>query len=107
LPWQGYNNHYNGILHTPENWEAASKHVSHWDRLKLNDKIFHSRNIGLILGSDNQTFSDLAICWTPEGKEIGGSRTGILVCKDRGIPLFNLGQKTSLTKLRKYCKNLP
>jgi hypothetical protein len=106
LPWQGYNNHYNGILHTPENWEAASKYVGHWDQLKLNHRIFHARNVALILGSDNETPSTVAVCWTPEGKEVGGSCTGILVCKDKGIPLFNLGSKTGLTKLRKYCKKL-
>jgi hypothetical protein len=104
LPWQGYNNHYNGILHTPENWKLASEYVGHWDTLKLNHKIFHARNIAMFMGPDNKSPSDLAVCWTPEGEKVGGSATGIAVCEKNNIKLFNLGDKKSLTKLRKYCK---
>jgi len=104
LPWQGYNNHYNGILHTEENWKIASQYVKHWDNLKLNHKIFHARNVGILLGSDNQTLSHLAVCWTPEGEVVGGSATGIEISKKEKIVLFNIGSKTGLTKLRKWCK---
>lgn len=104
LPWQGYEGHYNGILHSPENWKLASEYVGHWDNLKLNHKIFHARNIGILLGSDNKSPSDLAVCWTPEGEKVGGSATGVVVCEKEGILLFNIGSKTGLTKLRKWCK---
>jgi len=107
LPWQGYENHYGGILHSEENWKTASEIVGHWDNLKLNHRIFHARNVGILLGSDNQTPSNLAVCWTPNGETVGGSSTGILLAKKEGIPIFNLGLKTGLTKLRKYCKKLP
>lgn len=105
LPWQGFNEH-RGILWSQENWNLAAEYVGYWDELKLNHKIFHSRNISIILGLDNVSPSDLTVCWTPEGKEVGGSATGIIVSKDKGIPLFNLGTKTGLAKLRKFCKKL-
>jgi hypothetical protein len=107
LPWQGFNDHYNKILWSQENWDLAATYHPKWDELKLNNKIFHARNIGIILGLDNRSPSNLTVCWTPEGKEVGGSATGIKCSVDNKIPVFNLGLKTGLTKLRKYCKKLP
>jgi hypothetical protein len=104
LPWQGYNEHYNGILWSQENWNEASKHHPVWDELSLNSKIFHSRNIAIALGVTNQVFTDVVICWTLEGEEKGGSAMVIKLAKLHKIPLFNLGNKMGLTKLRKWCK---
>lgn len=99
LPWQG-------ILWSQANWDEAAKFHPVWNDLKLNHKIFHARNISIILGLDNQTLADLVVCWTPEGKAVGGSATGIVCAEKNKIKVFNLGSKTGLTRLRKYCKNI-
>lgn len=106
LPWKGFNGVYDGILWSQANWDAAHNYHPVWDSLSANVKCLHARNVSLCLGLDNQTPSELAVCWTPNGEEIGGSATAIRICKDRKIKLFNLGAKTGLTKLRKFCKKL-
>jgi hypothetical protein len=105
LPWQGYNNH-KGILWSQANWDFAAERHPHWQTMNLNSKIFHSRNVSLILGLNNDEPSDLAICWTPGGEEVGGSATGILIAREYKIKIFNLGEKTAINKLRKYVKSM-
>lgn len=107
LPWKGYNDLYSSHIEwSQENWNLAAKYHPHWDTMSLNSKIFHARNVGIILGRDCQTPSDLAVCWTLNGEEVGGSAMGIRVSNEFNVPLFNLGAKTGLTKLRKFCKKL-
>jgi hypothetical protein len=106
LPWQGFNGHYGGILHSQTNWKTASEHVKHWDTLKLNHKIFHARNAAIITGSDGVNDCNLTVCWTENGETVGSSATSILISLARKIPVFNLSSKTGLTKLRKFCKKL-
>jgi len=105
LPWQGHENH-KGILWSKENWDEASKHHPHWETMSLNSKIFHSRNVSIALGLDNKSLPDLMVSWTENGEEIGGSMMCLKLARLNKILSFNLGSKTGLTKLRKYCKKL-
>lgn len=106
LPWQGYEDHYGGILWSQENWNEAAKLHLHWDTMKLNSKIFHSRNVAIALGVDNEQPADVVVCWTLNGEAVGGSAMVISVAKQRKIKLFNLGESKGLDKLRKFCKKL-
>lgn len=105
LPWQGYNDH-RGLLWTQENWNEAAKHHPKWDTLKGTVKQLHARNMSIILGLDNKTLSDLIVAYTRNGEEVGGTATGLRCGKAHDIPIYNLGAKTGLTKLRKFCKKL-
>ena len=105
LPWQGYND-LRGLLWTQENWDEAAKHHPKWNSLKGTVKQLHARNMSIILGLDNKSPSDLIVAYTRNGEEVGGTATGIRCGKAHGILIFNLGDKTDLTKLRKWCKKL-
>ena len=50
-----------------------------------------SRNSYQILGKDLITPSQFLLCWTPEGKEVGGTAQAMRIAKDYGIPVFNFG----------------
>jgi hypothetical protein len=50
----------------------------------------HGRNIQLVLGEKLDSPSEFVVAWTYDGKEKGGSRTGLVLAKQRGIPTFNL-----------------
>ena len=105
LPWQGFNDK-RGILWSQENWDAAKDYVPHWDELKLNHKIFHARNVSILMGLDGKTKSDILVGWTENGEEIGGSATALRCARLNKIPVYNLGSKTGLTKIRKFCKTI-
>lgn len=49
------------------------------------------RNYFQVAGIDNEGWSDFIICWTPEGKDIGGTSQAIRIAKSKSIPVYNLG----------------
>lgn len=64
-----------------------------------------ARNSYQVLGTDlvlkNNTLefsspSDLIICWTKDGKEIGGTSQAMRIAKYAGIPIINLGNSKTL-----------
>ncbi len=68
---------------------AASIHPA-WHNCSDYAKGCHGRNIYQVLGRDLKTQVSFVICWTPEGKEIGGTRTAIVLAKRNKIPVYNL-----------------
>jgi hypothetical protein len=107
LPWKGFNDNKSQLQWSQQNWNEASKHHDNWVNLKMAVKQLHSRNMAIILGLDNKTPSDLIVAYTVDGEEVGGTSTGLKCGRAHDIDIFNLGSKTGLTKLRKFCKKLP
>ena len=62
-----------------------------WDRCNEWAKGMHSRNCHQILGYDLQSPVDAVICWTPDGRVVGGTATAIRIAMKYDIPVFNLG----------------
>jgi len=42
------------------------------------------------------------ICWTPEGKEVGGTGQGIRIANMLGITIYNLGNAETLTAFKQH-----
>lgn len=92
LPWKNFNNNNSKLYNIPnEAFIIAKKIHPNWNNLKDSVKKLHARNICQILGYDLKSPSKFVICWTPEGKAIGGTATAINTAKIYGIPVFNLG----------------
>ena len=65
----------------------------------------HSRNCHQILGYDLQSPVDAVICWTSDGKIVGGTATALKLSMKAGIPIFNLGrpdQDKVLKEIRQF-----
>ena len=62
-----------------------------WDRCNEWARGMHSRNCHQILGYDLQSPVDAVICWTPDGKIVGGTATALKLSMKYDIPVFNLG----------------
>jgi hypothetical protein len=106
LPWKGFNGSESSLQWSQLNWLEAEKHHPNWAGLKMSVKQLHSRNMAIILGLDNKTPSDLIIAYTRNGEEVGGTATGLRCGRAHEIKMFNLGQKTGLSNLRKFCKKI-
>ncbi len=106
LPWKDFNDNKSPLLFTPEAFRLAATIHPVWDNLKPGAKYLHSRNCHQVLGQDLKTPSLFLVCWTENGEKKGGTATAITLAENNDIPVFNLGSKTGLTKLRKYCKKL-
>ncbi len=50
----------------------------------------HARNSAIMLGKDLDHPVDFVICWTPGGKEIGGTSQALRIAKSMDIPIFNM-----------------
>lgn len=75
---------------TPQAIEIASEYHGHWDNCDSYTRKLHGRNVFIILGPNFDTPVDFVICYTPDGKDSGGTGLGIRISHDANIPVFNL-----------------
>lgn len=56
----------------------------------------HGRNAQILLGRDLNKYVDFVICYTYEGKLLGGTAMGIRIANLYDIPVYNLGAHDGL-----------
>ena len=97
VPWKNFNNVEDGI-HDGDVDDAeviASCVHPAWHRCKIGAKKLHSRNVFQILGKhpvSAMVLSDLVVCWTPHGADVGGTATAVELAHRHNVPTFNFGQ---------------
>ena len=89
-----------------ETERIASEVHPAWDRCNEWARGMHSRNCHQILGYDLQSPVDAVICWTPDGKIVGGTATALKLSMKYNIPVFNLGTKDKESVLQSIKKFL-
>ncbi len=100
LPWKGYNNSTSLLyLDTKEGWELAEKYHPAWDKLSDGAKKMMVRNGYQVLGFDLNTPVDFVICWTKNGKMMGGTSQALRIAKAYNIPIFNLYHEDAYKQL--------
>ena len=99
LPWQGFNRELPlvGLTRFSELREDVLDFVYRHDPYANPDisqgvKRIKQRNVFQVLGEDLQTPSDLVICWTEEGKYVGGTALAMRIARENNIPIINLGK---------------
>lgn len=75
---------------TPKSVDIASKIHPAWDRCSAYAKKLHARNVLQVLGPHCDHPSEFLICWTPDGKDVGGTRTALVLAREHGVPIYNL-----------------
>ena len=105
LPWDGFNgayaDTYKGFyaLNDPRAYEIARHVHPAWERCSRGAKALHARNVHQIHGIDLQTDVEFVVCWTKDGKDVGGTRTAIMLARDANIPVYNLAIEGQLKLL--------
>ncbi len=87
---------------TPEAIKYASNFHQYWNNCNDYIKKLHGRNAMIILGKDLNTPVRFLICWTKNGKDLGGTGLGIRIATKNNIKIFNLFDKEILNKILKY-----
>lgn len=103
LPWPGFNNwDWDEDIKMleepqPEAFDIAAKYHPHWQYLKQGAKKLHARNVHQILGEDvlAPKLTEFVLCWTKNGKVVGGTAQAIRIANDYGVPVFNLGNPST------------
>lgn len=80
---------------------AARIHPA-WGRCGSVGRKCHGRNVMQLFGRDLQTPAELVVAWTPNGAEIGGSRTVLVLARENNIPVFNLGRDGEDERLMRF-----
>ena len=91
-----------------ETERIASEVHPAWDRCNEWARGMHSRNCHQILGYDLQSPVDAVICWTPNGKIVGGTATALKLSMKYDIPVFNLGvsdKKSVLNDIKNFLES--
>jgi hypothetical protein len=77
-----------------------------WHKCSEEDRVFHCRNVCQVLGEQLDTPSDLLVCWTWNGRPVGGTGTAIRLARAYDIPVYNIYFEQDLRKLWDYYREL-
>ena len=87
---------------TPEAIRIASEFHPFWDNCDDYAKKLHGRNVFIILGKDLKSPVKFVICFTPDGKAIGGTGLGMRIADFYQIPIFNLYFPSVIERFNKF-----
>jgi hypothetical protein len=109
LPWEGYNDgdsEIHSFCHVPvpssELVDIAARNHPNWDNLSQGAKLMMLRNVTIVLGLDLKEPVKAVICWTPNGKMIGGTSHAIRAANEFNIPVFNIAIEDQQKKLCEF-----
>lgn len=103
LPWEGFNEHSSTLCFVDDRaMKMGEKYHTHWDNLKQGGKLLISRNSYQVLGGSLDDPVDFVVCYTKDGKEIGGTSQAIRIAKDYDIPVFNIWNNKNYLFLMNY-----
>lgn len=87
---------------TQEAINYASNFHPYWNNCNEYIKKLHGRNAMIILGKELNKPVRFVVCWTKNGKDIGGTGLSIRIANKNNIRIFNLFNKEILNKILKY-----
>lgn len=97
LPWDGFREKHHGDVKAglsyvvpPYREVLVRKFHPNVRQLKASGWKFMSRNSYQVLGYDLKSPVDFVVCWTPSGKDEGGTAQACRIARSMNIPVYNL-----------------
>lgn len=112
LPWNSYNNNWAGRegrvvpIITPAITEIAARFHPNWCNLSATVRSFMERNTTIVLGQNLDDYARMVICWTPNGRMMGGTSHAMRIAYHYDIPVFNLALREDITRLIHFEKQM-
>ena len=103
LPWYRFHGH-DSRYYSPTSFafKIAEQLIGEqWKWLKQPVKKLHARNVHEVLGIGCDDPVRYVLCWTPEGKTIGGTATAIKLAHSVEVSVINLAAPTAQEELRR------
>lgn len=95
LPWEKFNGNQSPLFTvTKEARLMAKRYHPAWENLGWRGRDFMGRNAYQMLGQTLLCPTSFVVCWTPNGKVVGGTGQALRMAEDLHIPIFNLGSMT-------------
>ncbi len=107
LPWERFNNSTSGLhFISAEAFMMAEQFHPNWKRCGDAARKFHARNCYQVLGLKLNKPCDFIVCWTPGGKQAGGTGQALRIAQEYKIPVINFGSEDLLTSPMDQLRNL-
>jgi len=101
IPWHGFEGSDSPLAGVDTNALAmAAQYHPNWAACSSGAQKLHARNCYQVLGRDLNTPSAFVICWTPGGKDQGGTAQALRIARVWGIRIYNLGHPDHVEGLR-------
>lgn len=95
LPWKLFNNNESLLYDVCDDAKTMAQTIHPKKTYLVGPSLLlHARNCYQVLGKDLNTPSDFLLCWTEDGKTIGGTATAIKLAIKHDIPVLNFGKMT-------------
>jgi hypothetical protein len=92
LPWKGFRKNQSPLFGSDKAARMLAKQYHpRWEIVSCSGRDFHARNCYQVLGRDLATPSAFVLCWTPDGKIVGGTGQALRIAEDHQIPILNFG----------------
>lgn len=92
LPWKGFRKHPSPYFGSNRDARLlAKKYHPNWSVVSDRGRDFHARNCFQVLGRDLKTPVQFVLCWTPNGKLVGGTGQALRIAQDYDIEIINFG----------------
>lgn len=107
LPWKGFNNSQSELYEVGRDALKIAETIHpNWEACQPAARNLHGRNCYQVLGKNLRTPSCFVVCWTENGKLVGGTTTAIKLATIWGIPVFNLAILPSIDPILSYAATL-
>lgn len=87
---------------TPQSRVHASNYHSRYNSLSDHVKNLHARNSMIILGDDLRTPASFVVCWTRDGRKVGGTGLALRIASHYNIEIFNLHSQVVMNRYIDY-----
>lgn len=94
LPWYKFEGSNSNLFNINDNaYQMIQKYHPNYNKLNIGAKKLLARDCYQILGFNLNSPSSFVVCYTENGKTIGGTAIVIKIANDYNIPIFNYGIK--------------
>ena len=109
LPWKGFNNRPCRSTGTRSEYiqgptddavALATRVIDNYNDRNQAVRMLLARNMHQVMGEDLKTPVEFVICWTPDGKVVGGTGHAIKLARLKGVPVYNLARPKDVADLR-------
>ena len=101
LPWYRFNNSNSNYCNIPNKvFEFASTYFKYWENMKRSTQKLMARNCQQVLGFNLDIETNFIVCYTKEGKLLGGTSQALRIAKDKNIKVFNAGSYFDMNKFK-------
>lgn len=106
LPWKDFNNNKSDLYSDPHPLaiEMAKTFHPNYEALSEAAKRLMARNSQQIFGEDMKSPVEFVVCWTKDGKMIGGTSQALRISKEYNISIYNIALKNDVEKLLSHIK---